>query len=78
MVNLIPPDLERCQAMKPNGANAFTLGGRPEMVQCTKKPSVIIYEVKPAKDGQKGSMSLCADCLKQFNFVPAVRVEVIR
>lgn len=63
---LIPPDRKRCQAEKPNGANFMTLGGRPELVRCSNKPSVIATETKPGEDGRKGSISLCADCLKVF------------
>jgi len=63
---LIPPDKKRCQAEKPNGVNFMTLGGRREMVRCSNKPTVIITETKPGEDGQKGSMSLCPDCLIVF------------
>lgn len=59
---LTPPDLNRCQAEMPNGANAFTCGGVPRMVRCTAKPTVIATEVNPGPDGQIGSMSLCDDC----------------
>lgn len=80
-MGLIPPDKTQCQAEKPNGANAFTLGGRPELIRCRKKPSVIVSEKVPASDGQQGSMALCADCLDVFNKQPGtpdVTVEVIR
>jgi len=65
-VVLTPPDLERCQAKKPNGVNFLTLGGRPEMIRCTDKPTVIAKEIKPGKDGLRGSMSLCTHCLLKF------------
>jgi hypothetical protein len=42
----------------------MTLGGKPGLERCTKKPSVIATENKPGKDGRKGSMSLCDDCAK--------------
>lgn len=60
---MIPIDKDRCQAEKPNGANAMTLGGRPEMIRCENKPTVIISETKPGNDGLKGSMTLCDECL---------------
>lgn len=60
---LTPPDLERCQADVPNGYTFMTLGGRPGLERCKNKPTVIVSETKPGKDGQKGSMSLCDGCL---------------
>ncbi|KKM19829.1 hypothetical protein LCGC14_1651720 [marine sediment metagenome] len=66
MSNLEPADKERCQADKPNGQGPFTLGGGHKMVRCTNKPSVIATENKPGEDGQKGSMSICTDCLTKF------------
>lgn len=63
---LTPPDLKQCQAEKSNGWNFMTLGGRKEMVRCTNKPTTIVRELKPGKDGRKGSMTLCTDCLVQF------------
>ena len=61
---MIPIDKERCQAEKPNGANAFTLGGVPKMIRCKNKPTVIATETKAGSDGLKGSMTMCDDCLK--------------
>lgn len=63
---LTPPDPERCQAEIPNGYSFMTLGGSPGRVRCPNKPCVIATEVKPGPDGQHGSMSLCASCLKVF------------
>ncbi len=40
-------DLDQCQAEKPNGHSFMTLGGRPGLVRCTNKPSVIITEDEP-------------------------------
>jgi len=60
---LIPPDLKRCQAEKPNGQGPFTLGGGHKMIRCDAKPMVIATETKPGKDGAIGSMSLCGDCM---------------
>lgn len=59
---LIPPDVNQCQAQKPNGNTFMTLGGRPGYVRCKEKPVVIVTENKPGRDGRKGSMSLCAAC----------------
>ena len=64
---LISPDLERCQAEKPNGVNPFTLGGRFKWTRCVNKPLFIVTEKKPGKDGLIGSMSLCDHCLAVFN-----------
>jgi hypothetical protein len=60
---LLPPTLDRCQAMLPNGQSAFSLGGRPRMQQCSRTPTVIAKEVTPLiGDGQLGSMALCDEC----------------
>jgi len=66
---LTPPDVNQCQAEKPVDTNFMTLGGPSvgTMERCTNKPVCIVTENKPGKDGQVGSMSLCQDCLKQFN-----------
>lgn len=61
---LTPPDLKRCQAMKPNGHNFMTLGGRPGLERCTAAPTVLLTETKPPKGSKKcGSMSVCTECL---------------
>lgn len=66
-VKLIPPDKKQCQAEKPNGNSFMTLGGVPGLIRCTNAPTVIAYELVANPDtGQKGSMSLCEDCLKKF------------
>lgn len=60
--DLIAPDIDQCQAEKPNGYNFMTLGGVPGLVRCDSKPDVLVTERKPGKDGLTGSMSLCNDC----------------
>lgn len=62
---LIPPDLDQCQTMKPNGNGIFTLGGQPGHVRCESIPVFIAKEKKPV-DGQRGSMSLCEACAKRL------------
>lgn len=83
---LAPPDVERCQARKP-GNGPFTMGGPigdPRdgyRVRCENKPTVIVTEKKPGKDGLIGSMSLCPECLEVFqealpaNFADIKRIE---
>jgi hypothetical protein len=66
VTELTPPDLEQCQAIKPNGVTFMTLGGKREMIRCPEKAAIIATEVKPGKDGLIGSMSLCASCLEVF------------
>lgn len=61
---LEPPDLEQCQAEKPNGHSFMTLGGVPGLERCKAKPIVIIKELQPDAHGRCGSMSLCAECWK--------------
>jgi len=63
---LIPPDLTKCQAEKPNGNTFMTLGGSPGLERCKNKPTTIVKEINPGKDGNKGSMSLCTHCLLVF------------
>ncbi len=60
---LEPADPQRCQALKHNGYNFMTLGGRPGMVRCKTPPVVIAVEAEEGADGQRGSMSVCAACL---------------
>lgn len=68
---LTPPDKERCQADVP-GAGPFTVGGKignPRngyRVRCENQPAVIVSERAPGADGLRGSMSLCAKCLKEL------------
>ena len=66
MPKLTPADKTQCQAEKSNGVNFMTLGGRREMVRCTNKPVVIAVEDEPGEDGERGSMSLCSECLTVF------------
>lgn len=81
-VVLIPPDRKQCQAEKPNGNSFMTLCGVPGHVRCTNKPAVILEENKKGKDGQIGSMSLCADChavfIKQLGKKFATVIEVLK
>lgn len=83
---MIPPDLERCQAEKPNGESFMTLGGGHKMIRCDNKPTVIVTETQPGPDGKIGSMSLCTDCLKvainqlpkgyfKVDYIPQVRFK---
>ncbi len=58
---LTAPDTKRCQAGR--RASPMTFGPRP-FVRCSNAPTVIITELVNGPDGQKGSMSLCDDCLK--------------
>jgi hypothetical protein len=63
-MKLTPPDIQQCQAEKPNGHSFMTLGGAPGRVRCTALPEVIVKETKKGKDGLRGSMALCAECLE--------------
>lgn len=66
---LIPPDPKQCQALEKVGAwpdaQHFMNLGPAGWARCTAKPTVIVHEKKPGKDGRKGSMSLCDECLKK-------------
>lgn len=59
---LTPPDRKRCQAEKPNGATAFSLGGRPSLVRCGNPATIIVREKAPDENLQVGAMSLCDAC----------------
>lgn len=65
-IEIEPPDLERCQADIRPSHSFMTLGPRPSYERCIEKPTVVVKEKKPGKDGFKGSMSLCTGCLLQF------------
>lgn len=61
----LPPDYDRCQAETRPGS-FMTLGPR-QWVRCPNPPTVISTELVPdPKDGQRGSMSLCDECLAVF------------
>lgn len=72
---LEPPDLTRCQALRPNGCTFMTLGGRPGLERCTNEPTVILAETSPGDDGLMGSMSLCDSCLAVFRRQCADQLE---
>ena len=62
---LAPVDRKQCQAEKPNpDYGPFRLGGSTQKrIRCTNKPVTIATEIEPSPiDGQRGKMSLCADC----------------
>lgn len=61
-----PVDYRRCQAVVPNGANAFTVGGVPGRARCTCKPKYAVRELHKADDGFYGGMSLCQSCFDAF------------
>lgn len=64
--DLIPADRNRCQVEITPAHGAFVLGPRPKPEQCTNKPAFIATENNPGQDGQRGSMSVCARCLIEF------------
>jgi hypothetical protein len=78
---LTPPDTAQCQADIPNQNTFMTMGGTSpnrKYIRCTAKPTVIVHEMMAGKDGRRGAMSLCGDCLKVFKAqkgTPPVRVE---
>lgn len=63
-LKLIPPDRSRCQAMILPGS-FMTLGPRV-WERCKARPTKIVTESTPGKDGQIGSMSLCDECFLMF------------
>jgi len=71
MAELTPADPKRCQADVP-GNGPFVMGGEigdPRngyRVRCKNTPAVYAVEKRPGKDGQIGSMSLCAECRAMF------------
>ena len=76
---MIPIDKDRCQTEKPNKVNHFTLGGEPKMIRCNNKPTVIATETKPNKDGIKGSMTMCDECLQVAkNQLPEFYFDIVK
>jgi hypothetical protein len=65
-LTLTPPDKRQCQAEIPNGCNFMTLGGRPERIRCSNKPTILATETAPGLDGLIGSMTLCDACFAVF------------
>jgi hypothetical protein len=59
---LIPPDINQCQADKPNGNTFMTFGGIPKMVRCRNVPEFIAMENNPKRNSERGSMSVCREC----------------
>lgn len=68
MSKLIPVDLERCQAEITLAHGPFVLGPRPKPHRCPNPAAYVIEELKAsAEDGQKGSQSVCVDCVPALN-----------
>lgn len=60
---LTPPDFKQCQTEITTTAPFMQMGGSPKTTQrCTNKPTMLVTEDKPGKDGQIGSMTLCDGC----------------
>lgn len=77
---LAPPDLLRCQALKPidlYGCSALLLGDVPRLVRCEAKPTTIATKAKPGPDGQRGSVSVCDECLVVLLTLHAVTTKPI-
>lgn len=65
---LIPPDLEQCQVMKPNGNTFMTFGGVPGVIRCENETTIIVKETKRVrKKGALGSMAMCDECFEKFS-----------
>ena len=62
--NLIPPDMNQCQAEQRLGS-FMTLGPR-SLIRCTNRPVWLATERKPGEDGLKGSMTLCHGCAERM------------
>lgn len=75
-VKLIPPDKKQCQAEILEGS-FMTLGPR-RYVRCASKAVYIAKENKPNSDGQRGSMSLCDDCLPKMTAAYGLKYATVR
>ena len=79
-VELIPPDLKRCQTVL-RSYHPFAFGATPPE-RCEAKPVWIATEIRVAADGQRGSMSLCDSCMKKFlekmgnSYATLVRIDI--
>lgn len=65
-VELEPVDKTRCQAETITYPNFMQLGGQRKVERCAKKPVIVATEKEPGRDGLRGAMSLCANCLIEF------------
>ena len=64
MSELIPPDMERCQAEIHTPPNPFAMGGSQRKVErCAHKALYLISEKELGKDGLKGQMTVCEEHL---------------
>lgn len=63
---LEPVDRTRCQAETIITPSFMSLGARKKVERCTKPPVIVVTEKTPGPDGLQGSMSLCANCLIEF------------
>lgn len=72
---LTPPDLQRCQADIREGS-FMTLGPR-KWERCKNRPSVIVRETEPGKDGLRGAMALCPGCLEQCRKQMGDKIDVL-
>jgi hypothetical protein len=63
---LEPVDKTRCQADIITNPSFMQIGGRRKVERCTIKPVIVATEAKPGSDGLQGAMSLCANCLIEF------------
>lgn len=59
---LEPVDYKRCQA-EWTTPTPFALGGTHKTTRCSNEPAVVAREIVAGKDGQKGAMSICLECL---------------
>jgi hypothetical protein len=64
---LTPPDMKQCQAERPNENSFMTLGGVLNgRIRCKNKPTKLLTENAPGKDGRIGSMTVCDHCFAVF------------
>ena len=73
-MKLIPVDLNRCQVEELEGS-FMTLGPR-SYVRCEEKPVLVVSEIVPGKDEEKGQMSMCAKHYKKFKEFKPMEHEI--
>ena len=63
---IYPADTDQCQCVITPAYSAFSFGPPERPSRCTRKPTHIATEKQPAKDMERGEMSLCGQCLCEF------------
>lgn len=76
--DLIPPDYNRCQCVITAAHGPFRFGPKPIPEQCWATPSVLLLQITPDHDGERGAMCVCVSCLAQFKLHDRRDVRILQ